>query len=190
MYHKLLVNRVINLFSDAVSDASRAAEEARVQPKVRVLFVCMGNICRSPTAQGVLEKLLEEAGLTGVIEVDSAGTYAYHSGKPSDPRAIAAAAKRGYDLIRHRARRLSASDFEKFDYILAMDYENLHDIQEIAPPGTEGKLGLCMEFARTPGQPEVPDPYYGGGGGFERVLDLVEDAARGLLAHIRVQHGL
>ncbi len=190
MYAKLLFNKLINFFSNTASDASRALKTARVQPKVRILFVCMGNICRSPMARGVFEKLLEEAGLTGVVEVDSAGTYAYRAGNPSDSRAIAAAAKRGYDLMRHRARRLSASDFEKFDYILAMDYENLQDMQAIATPGTEGKLRLFMDFARIPGQPEVPDPYYGCGGGFERVLDLVEDAARGLLAHIRGQHGL
>jgi protein-tyrosine phosphatase len=150
----------------------------------------MGNICRSPTARGVFEKLVDDAGLTHAIEVDSAGTYAYHVGKPPDQRAMAAASRRGYDLSRLRARRIEVTDFEKFDYILAMDQENLRDMREILTPGAEDRLRLLMGFAREPGHSEVPDPYYGGGGGFERVLDLVEDAARGLLDHIRAQHQL
>lgn len=190
MYTKLLFNRLANLFAGTSSSIAHVTGPTSVQPEVRVLFVCMGNICRSPTARGVFEKLVAESGLTDMIGIDSAGTYAYHCGKPSDPRAIAAAAKRGYDLMRHRARRLSARDFEAFDYILAMDYENLRDIQAIALPGTEHKVYLLMDFAHAPAQLEVPDPYYGGGSGFERVLDLVEDAARGLLAHIRAQYKL
>jgi protein-tyrosine phosphatase len=160
------------------------------QPKIRVLFVCMANICRSPTARGVFEKLIQEAGLTHAIEADSAGTYTYQIGKPPDPRAVAAASRRGYDLSRQRARRIDARDFKRFDYILAMDHENLRTMQEMSMPGSEGKLKLFMDFARTPGHPEVPDPYYGGSGGFERVLDLIENAAYGLLEHIRTQHRL
>lgn len=179
---------ILNKFSNLFARASEVADTVVSPAKVRVLFVCMGNICRSPTAQGVFEKLVEEAGLTRVIEADSAGTHAYHIGKSPDKRAIAAASSRGYDLARQRVRRLEAGDLARFDYVLAMDHENLRDMLELAAPDRDDRLRLLMDFAGNTVHAEVPDPYYGGGGGFERVLDLVEDAARGLLDHIRRQH--
>jgi protein-tyrosine phosphatase len=152
---------------------------------VKVLFVCMGNICRSPTAQGVFEALVEEAQLTGRIQIDSAGTHAYHVGNPPDPRASEAASRRGIDLGRQRARRVEAADFESFDYVVAMDRSNLDDLQAICPDAQRDKLCLLLDFARHLSHQEVPDPYYGGAQGFERVLDLVEEGARGLLDDIR-----
>jgi protein-tyrosine phosphatase len=145
-----------------------------------VLFVCMGNICRSPTAEGVFRHFVAEAGLAGKIEVDSAGTHAYHVNKPADSRAIVAAERRGYSLHGIRARRIEDSDFERFDYILAMDRDNLEMLRTQSNGDHEDKLYLFLEFAKGTAD-EVPDPYYGGTAGFERVLDLVEDASRGLL---------
>ena len=136
--------------------------------KMRVLFVCMGNICRSPTAQGMFEALVEEAQLTGRIHIDSAGTHAYH-----------------VDLGRQRARRVDPADFESFDYVVAMDRSNLDDLHTICPDAHREKLCLLLDFARHLSQQDVPDPYYGGAQGFERVLDLVEEGARGLLEDIR-----
>ncbi len=187
---KVLFNKFFHLSEQGDASVSSVPERSTPEPKVRVLFVCMGNICRSPTARGVFEKLVEEAGLSHAIETDSAGTHAYHVGNSPDKRAIAAALQRGYDLSRYRARRLSVEDFARFDYILAMDHENLSAMRESLPTESEQRVHLLMHFARASAQPEVPDPYYGGGGGFVRVLDLVEDAARGLLAHIRAQHNL
>jgi len=158
--------------------------------RIKVLFVCMGNICRSPTAQGVFEKLVEEHALADLIEVDSAGTHAYHVGESPDTRASRAAQQRGVDLSRQRARRVDAGDFEVFDYVLAMDSSNYADLQELCAPGNESRLHLFMDFAEAAGIDEVPDPYYGGTTGFERVLDLIEDASGGLLAQIRRQHGI
>ncbi len=155
---------------------------------VKVLFVCMGNICRSPTAQGVFAHLVAEAGLEGEIAVDSAGTHAYHLGEPPDRRAAAAAARRAIDLGEQRARQVEAADFATFDYILAMDRSNLADLEALCPPEYRDRLRLFLDFAIGLPEDEVPDPYYGGQGGFERVLDLVEAAARGLLEHIREQH--
>ena len=152
--------------------------------KIRVLFVCMGNICRSPTAQGVFEKRVREAGLESRIEIDSAGTHAYHVGNPPDPRATDAAARRGIDLTPLRARQIHAGDFEDFHYVLAMDESNLEDLRAICPDYAESRLRLLLEFS-SQGGGEVPDPYYGGAQGFERVLDLIEDAARGLLENIQ-----
>jgi protein-tyrosine phosphatase len=145
----------------------------------------MGNICRSPTAEGVLRALVEREGLCGHIEVDSAGTHGYHVGEPPDERASEAAQRRGYDLSRLRARRVSDVDFMRFDRILAMDFENLSLLQRACPTSHRHKLGLFLEYANNFEDREVPDPYYGGGEGFERVLDLVEDAARGLIAALR-----
>lgn len=152
---------------------------------IRVLFVCLGNICRSPTADGVFRKLVADAGLNGHIHVDSAGTGAWHIGKAPDRRAIAAASQRGYDLSFLRARQVSAADFLEFDYILAMDKANLIDLQRLKPAAYKGHLGLFLAFSHQEKYPEVPDPYYEGGDAFELVLDLVEDAARGLMADIR-----
>lgn len=152
---------------------------------IKVLFVCMGNICRSPTAEGVFRYHVEMAGLAGRIEADSAGTHDYHIGDQPDRRSQAAAAKRGYDLRSLRGRQVSAKDFHEFDYVLAMDRDNLAILQQLCPPEHSRKLGLFMEFSRNYDILEVPDPYYGGAQGFEHVLDLVEDAARGLLEEIR-----
>ena len=148
-----------------------------------VLFVCLGNICRSPTADGVFKALVEERGLTDQIAVDSAGTAAYHIGNPPDSRSADAAQKRGYDLSPLRARQVIATDFEQFDYILAMDNENLANLQAMRPNNATAYLGLFLDFA-TVSEDEVPDPYYGGDQGFEHVLDLVESASIGLLQHI------
>ena len=157
---------------------------------VKVLFVCMGNICRSPTAQGVFEKLVSDAALAERIIIDSAGTHAYHVGEPPDARATEAAGRRGIDLSTQRARSVSAADFDEFDYILAMDNSNYADLSALCSPGSEAKLKMFLEFATVSGLAEVPDPYYGGSTGFERVLDLIEEAATGLLAEIRQQHSL
>lgn len=149
--------------------------------RTSVLFVCMGNICRSPTAEGVFRYHVEAAGLAEHIDIDSAGTHAYHVGEPADQRARAAAERRGMSLDGIRARRVSSVDFERFDYILAMDEDNLARLEVEAPAEHRHKLRLFLEYSKT-GEREVPDPYYGGAAGFERVLDLVDDASRGLLA--------
>ncbi|SEA09934.1 protein tyrosine phosphatase [Thiothrix caldifontis] len=156
--------------------------------KVKVLFVCMGNICRSPTAQGVFAHLVQSQGLADRILIDSAGTHAYHIGKPPDSRSQAAAKDRGLDLSEQRARKVDMLDFERFDYILAMDRANLQDLQQLAFPPQQERIYLFMRFATRWNTDEVPDPYYGGSSGFERVLDMIEDAAEGLLEHIRRTH--
>ncbi len=154
---------------------------------VKVLFVCMGNICRSPTAHGVFQRLVEQTGLHQHIEIDSAGTHAYHIGNPPDSRAQAAALRRGIDLSLQRARRIAADDFKRFDYILAMDQDNLSLLRSACPPHHVHKLSLFLEYAPELKIQEVPDPYYGGATGFEQVLDLVEIASEGLLRHLRQQ---
>ncbi len=156
------------------------------QTMIRVLFVCMGNICRSPTAEGVFRKLVDEAGLAGQVEIDSAGTHAYHVGEPPDTRAQAAARRRGVDLSPLRGRQAVAADFQRFDYVLAMDEENLDNLLSICPGGLEEKVELFMDYAT--GHPrEVPDPYFGGAAGFDRVLDMIEAASEGLLNNIRLR---
>ena len=155
------------------------------EPRTSVLFVCMGNICRSPTAEGVFRHHVSEAGLEASIQSDSAGTHAYHTGEPADRRAHAAAARRGISLEGIRARRVTDEDFDLFDYILAMDEDNLMTLQERAPQELRGKVRLFLEFAEARPENEVPDPYYGGSAGFERVLDLVEEASQGLLETLR-----
>lgn len=145
----------------------------------------MGNICRSPTAEGVFRHYVREAGLEADIRTDSAGTHAYHVGEPADRRAQDAASRRGISLDGIRARRISADDFLIFDYILAMDEDNLMILRDQAPEGRGSKVRLFLEFAQSAQASEVPDPYYGGPAGFERVLDLVEDASRGLLETLR-----
>lgn len=154
------------------------------EKKRSVLFVCMGNICRSPTAEGVFRYHVETAGMAERIEIDSAGTHAYHVGEPADRRARAAAEKRGMSLEGIRARRVSSDDFERFDYIIAMDEDNLARLRDEAPAEHRHKLRLFLEFAELD-EREVPDPYYGGAAGFERVLDLVEEASRGLLETLK-----
>jgi protein-tyrosine phosphatase len=156
---------------------------------VKVLFVCTGNICRSPTAEGVFKRLVEKAGLADTITSDSAGTGDYHVGEAPDPRAQSAALLRGYDLSPLCARQVSPRDFSEFDYVLAMDESHLRQLKQLCPPQHVAKVRLFMEFAGDGAVREVPDPYYGGAQGFERVLDMVEQAARGLLAQLRSRIG-
>ena len=150
----------------------------------------MGNICRSPTAHGVFQHMLEMEGLSDRIEVDSAGTHAYHVAEPPDRRAQEAASRRDVDLSSIRARRSTVEDFEAFDYVLAMDQDNLASLERLCPEGMEYKLRLFLSFAPGLGISEVPDPYYGGTAGFERVLDLIEAASRELLNYLRKEHKL
>jgi len=154
---------------------------------IRLLFVCMGNICRSPTGEGVMRGLLREQGLEDVVAVDSAGTGDWHLGDPPDPRATAAAAARGVALA-GAARQVTAADFEDHDLILAADRRNLRDLLAVAPDDARDRIHLLREFdPASAGAPDldVPDPYYGGDDGFEHVLDLVEAACRGLLDSLR-----
>ncbi|MCC6900111.1 MAG: low molecular weight phosphotyrosine protein phosphatase [Polyangiaceae bacterium] len=159
-------------------------------PTVRVCFVCLGNICRSPTAEGVFRHLIEHASLGDAVEADSAGTAAYHSGEPPDRRATAAARARGI-TVGGAARQFKPPDWERFDYVLAMDRDNFEDLQRGVPARHRDKLFLLRQFdPRSPKHASVPDPYYGGAEGFEEVLDLCEAACRGLIAHLRERHGL
>lgn len=159
-----------------------------VNNPVKVIFVCMGNICRSPTAEGVFATLVQRRGLTGRIHVDSAGTHAYHVGDPPDPRAQNTARRRGVDLNKLRARRFVRKDFHEFDYVLAMDSDNYSALLQQCPDEARYKLKMFMEFAPHLNETEVPDPYYGGELGFERVLDMIEAASVGLLDHIQKTH--
>jgi len=161
-----------------------AAPEREARDKLAVLFVCMGNICRSPTAEAVFRAKVAEAGLSDRVEVDSAGTHAYHVGDPPDPRSVNAAAARGYDLTDLRGRQLSTYDAERFDYVLVMDRGNLNRARSICG-GFAENVRLLMDFAPGRREREVPDPYTGGPEGFEYVLDLIEDACRGLLEDVR-----
>lgn len=155
---------------------------------VRVLFVCMGNICRSPTAEGVFRKLHEKLAPELDIHMDSAGTHAYHIGDAPDPRSQGAALQRGVDISRHRGRQAIPQDFQDFDYVIAMDSDNLRRLQAIQPKDSHAELRLLLEYAPQTGLLDVPDPYYGGANGFERVLDLVEAGSRGLLEEIKKNH--
>lgn len=150
----------------------------------RVLFVCLGNICRSPTAHGVFQQRVDGAGLSEAVLVDSAGTAGWHCGRAPDPRSQAFAAAHGYDLSALRARQVAAEDFRQFDYILAMDRANLSDLQALRPVDSRAELALFLDYADGACD-EVPDPYYGGDDGFVTVLRLVEAAADGLLTAIR-----
>jgi len=153
--------------------------------KTRVLMVCMGNICRSPTAEAVLRHKLQAAGLDMRVEVDSAGTYGGHVGEPPDARAQRHAKLRGYDLSRLRARRLTAEDFGRFDWLIAMDEDNLARMAELAPHGHGARLELLMAHAKRRTEVTgVPDPYYGPPAGFDHVLDLIEDACDGLVSEL------
>lgn len=154
-----------------------------------ILVVCMGNICRSPTAEAVLRHKLRGAGLHDAVMVDSAGTHAWHAGSPPDARSVAHAARRGYDLTGLRAREVVEADFDQFDLILAMDWDNLTLLEERCPPPYRRKLGRLTEHCRLHDSPVVPDPYAGGAQGFEEVLDLVEDACDGLVTMLRRQQG-
>jgi protein-tyrosine phosphatase len=148
----------------------------------RVLFVCLGNICRSPTAEAVLRELAQREAAGIALEVDSAGTHGYHAGDPPDERAIVAARRRGYELSALRARVVEPVDFERFDFVVAMDSEVHARLLRLAPAAHTARVRLFLEFAPGLGRRDVPDPYYGGAAGFEDVLDLVEEGARGLLA--------
>ena len=161
-----------------------------MRKSIKVLFVCLGNICRSPTAHGVFQHMIEQEGLSDLVEVDSAGTHAYHVKNPPDGRAQQAALRRKIDLSPLRARKATADDFVVFDYVLAMDEENIANLKQICPKGMEYKLGLFLDYAPDIGVTEVPDPYYGGTAGFDRVLDLVEEASRGLISHLQKEHKL
>ena len=148
---------------------------------MRILFVCMGNICRSPSAEGVFRSLLAARAPQLAVEIDSAGTHDYHVGEPPDERAIAAARRRGIDLSSLRARTVRQSDFDYYDLILAMDEQNLRELRRRAPASRHDRIRLMMEFVTMPGVRAVPDPYYGGPQGFEQVLDLLEEASEALL---------
>lgn len=154
-------------------------------PDYSILFVCMGNICRSPTVEGVFRKLVETELPEHFIEIDSAGTHAYHVGEPPDPRAQRAAGRREVDLSGLRARKVESADFERFDLVLAMDELNQVVLAEHCPAELRSRVRLFLEFAPQIGRADVPDPYYGGSHGFEYVLDLAEEASLGLLEHIK-----
>ena len=163
-----------------------AANRASAKPtRASVLFVCMGNICRSPTAESVFRDNAQRAGLLDELRIESAGIGDWHVGQPPDKRAILHARRRGYALEALRARQVARADFARFDFILAMDLRNLRDLKALRPPDYSGYLGLFMDFAPHLGVREVPDPYYGGAEGFEMVLELTERASEGLLAYIR-----
>jgi protein-tyrosine phosphatase len=151
---------------------------------MRILFVCMGNICRSPTAEGVFRQRVSEQALDLGIEIDSAGTHDYHVGDPPDRRAIAAAARRGIDLRSLRARQVADADFEHFDLILAMDRLNHVTLLDRSPAPFHDRIRLFLQYAPAAGMEDIPDPYYGGPAGFEQVLDLVEEASAGLIAQL------
>jgi protein-tyrosine phosphatase len=161
-------------------------EKIEVNPDSSVLFVCLGNICRSPTAEGVFRAAAVKAGIGSLVLADSAGIGDWHIGLPPDKRAIQAARRRGYDLTAMRGRRVEAADFARFGWILAMDESNLRALTEMKPPEFAGHLGLLLDFAPDVGLREVPDPYFGGAEGFDRVLELIEQGTAGLLAQMRV----
>lgn len=156
----------------------------------KVLFVCMGNICRSPTAEGVFTQMIKKLGLDKQIQVDSAGTHAYHVGEAPDSRAQEAARKRGIELAQLRGRQVVSSDMIEFDYILAMDNENYDSLLNICPEGYESRVNLFLSHAADSDVEEVPDPYYGGTNGFDSVLDMTEEASKGLLEKIRKEKNL
>lgn len=159
-----------------------------IDEKVRVLFVCMGNICRSPTAHGVFRALVEERNLQKLIEIDSAGTHAYHTGEPPDQRAQNTATQRGINLADLRARAVKNRDFDRFDYILAMDESNYNDLLAQCPEEAKAKIYLFLSFAPHLKRNSVPDPYYGGIRGFENVYDMIEHASKGLLDDIEQRY--
>lgn len=166
------------------SDSAEAGGPAD-EPPSRVLMVCMGNICRSPIAEGVLRAKLRQLGLAGKVLVDSAGTHGYHTGEAPDPRAIRQAAQRGYDIAGLQARPVREEDFQRFDWLLAMDEANLTWLQRHRPADAPARAALLMTYARQHTEVmEVPDPYYGATAGFDRVLDLVEDACEGFVAQL------
>jgi len=163
------------------------SKDADGSQKVRLLMVCLGNICRSPTAQGVMEKYILNNSLQDFIEVDSAGTGDWHIGHPPDPRATRAAEHRGYAIVSQKARQVAPSDFHEFDYILAMDRNNLNNLKDQCPGNHRHKIKLLLDYGQY-SHDTVPDPYYSGDQGFELVLDLVEDACTQLLRQVCAKH--
>lgn len=159
--------------------------DAPIGMKTKILFVCMGNICRSPTAHGVFQSLVKASNLENFVVSESAGTHDFHVGEPPDVRAVNAAAKRGYEIGATLARKIDISDFSEFDYILAMDWENLALLQRMCPRGLQHKLQLLMRFATEFEAATINDPYHGGPQGFEQALDYIEDACNGLLEVVR-----
>jgi protein-tyrosine phosphatase len=157
---------------------------------MKVLFVCMGNICRSPTAEGIFRKMVEAGPLKGKVDIDSAGTHGYHEGAPPDPRAIAHADKRGVDLTMLRAREVSPSDFERFDYVIAMDDTNRRHLRAMCPTRLQNKIELLLEYGGEEGEYEVPDPYHGKPQDFETALDLIEAGCEGLHEYLVDQQRL
>jgi protein-tyrosine phosphatase len=155
---------------------------------IKVVFVCLGNICRSPTAEAIFQKLVDDAGLSNMIVVDSSGTSNWHVGGPPDNRSIATAKSRGIDMSMLKSRQAVSDDFNQFDYVIAMDHSNHQKLVAICPPGNESQLRMCLSFAPSIGLSEVPDPYYEDG--FDAVFDMLEVAGRGLLAEIRDTHNL
>ena len=153
--------------------------------RIKVLFVCMGNICRSPTAHGVFRHLVQQSNLSHLIETDSAGTHAYHVGEAPDKRSSATAKQRGIDLSDLRARQVNLGDLYEYDYVLAMDHDNYHRLTQLSTPELRHKIQLFLSYAPHLNEQAVPDPYYGGAQGFDHVFDLVQAASEGLLVHIR-----
>ena len=153
--------------------------------KIRILFICMGNICRSPTAEAVFRRTVDQAGLKDLIECDSAGTHSYHIGEPPDQRAQLAASRRGYDMSNLRGRKVDKQDFARFDYVVAMDRRNLELLERLCPAEHANKLALYCDFHENYAGREVPDPYFGGPRGFEQVLDMIETVSESLVAHLR-----
>ena len=152
---------------------------------VSVLFVCLGNICRSPTAEGVFRRVCQEQSVADQIRIDSAGTANWHAGKPPDARAVMAAKARGVDISGLRARQATAADFYDFDFVIAMDDSNVEDLEILRPADASAELHRFLAFAGSDALRDVPDPYYGGDEAFEQVLDLITEASRGLLNHLR-----
>jgi protein-tyrosine phosphatase len=188
---QLIESGIIRKFRDTLNFRQRQREAAKATAMVKVLFVCMGNICRSPVAEGVFRRMLEGAGLEQKVYVDSAGTHSYHVGAPPDPRSQATALRRGIDLRALRSRKVVVADFAQFDYVLAMDRDNLEQLLAYCQdPQLRGRIQLLMDYAPNLPEREVPDPYYGGPNGFERVMDLIETAAEGLLVNIRQRYRL
>jgi protein-tyrosine phosphatase len=157
--------------------------EDMTDQKIKILLVCMGNICRSPTAHGVLEQKINDAGLGHLVEIDSAGTYGAHIGELPDERSTKIAETRGYDLTHIRSRQVVKNDFNYFDYILAMDKANFNDLIYKSTAENEHKIAMFLEYS-SQNFSDVPDPYYGGPSGFENVLDMIEDASNGLISHL------
>jgi protein-tyrosine phosphatase len=178
---------IIDKFWRTVTSSKKLVDQevTDVTYAYRILFVCMGNICRSPTAEGAFKHVLAERAPDLSIRADSAGTHAYHVGHPPDPRAQRAAERRGIDLSEQKARRVQEEDFASFDLVIAMDELNLEVLVELSPPEYHDRIKLFLDYAPQLGRRDVPDPYYGGNNGFELVLDLIEDASIGLLEQLR-----